>query len=50
MAFAGILKLLGDFAGLLGPISISGVILYVANIYYDRNQNEKVRNYMNDFV
>ena len=37
---AGIIKLVGELIGVLGPMSISGIVLYVTNIH---NKNEKVR-------
>ncbi|XP_022105344.1 ATP-binding cassette sub-family C member 9-like [Acanthaster planci] len=42
MAWAGIIKLAGDFAGLIGPLCVSGIVLYTANIYYKQDPGEKL--------
>ncbi|XP_022110730.1 ATP-binding cassette sub-family C member 9-like [Acanthaster planci] len=42
MAWVGILKLAGDAAGLIGPLCVSGIVLYVADIYYKQDNGEKV--------
>ncbi|XP_072027511.1 ATP-binding cassette sub-family C member 9-like isoform X2 [Amphiura filiformis] len=37
LAVAGIVKFIGDSAGFVPPLALSGAILYVSNNYYDRN-------------
>ena len=34
MAWAGVMKLTSDFAGLVGPLCVSGIVLYVSDTFY----------------
>ncbi|XP_072179239.1 ATP-binding cassette sub-family C member 9-like [Diadema setosum] len=34
IALAGLLKIIGDLLGFIGPMAISGIVLFVANTYY----------------
>ena len=43
MTWTGIVKLAAAFAGLIGPLCINGIVLYVSDIYYKRDNGGKVR-------
>ena len=43
MAGTGIVKLLGDFAGLVGPLCVSGIVVYATNAYHKTEPNVQVR-------
>ncbi|XP_038067188.1 ATP-binding cassette sub-family C member 9-like [Patiria miniata] len=50
MAWAGIMKLAGDFAGLVGPLCVAGIVLYVEDIYNEHESKEEVRPHFIDLT